>query len=309
MTEKTEAPQTKLSDWQVRMTPRNLDGKRSELIVVQATSKQEAINKALSRKPGHVWDSVIELDEEGSETGNEDENPDEERPAPTHLWAEKWEPTRREGEELTLAQIVHEVVGTGSMCWRETPQGIFDDEKARWAAGGAIDAIERIIWEQTGHVLGQGKKPRRTTPPSGIDPLDLIREQNVDGQLWAIAFAEQFDLPEEHDGTIIGWFANAIETAKSYVRNSPRPADIFGADLPPFESFGEKPEARTNLVPNPALVEGDIAVPGMAQEPEECRQARIQRDADKAAVIELILSYRNPADDETRMRQIKVVMD
>lgn len=35
----------------------------------------------------------------------------------------------------------------------------------------------------------------------------------------------------------------------------------------------------------------------------------VQRQADKAAVIELILSYRNPASDAVKLRQIKVVID
>lgn len=48
---------------------------------------------------------------------------------------------------------------------------------------------------------------------------------------------------------------------------------------------------------------------GMTEEPEEANQWRIQRDADKASVIDLILHYKNPADDEKRMRQIRVVMD
>lgn len=48
---------------------------------------------------------------------------------------------------------------------------------------------------------------------------------------------------------------------------------------------------------------------GMAEEPEEVKQLRRQRRQDQADLIDLILHYKNPADDETRMRQIRVVMD
>ncbi|MFS0718848.1 hypothetical protein ABC337_04945 [Arthrobacter sp. 1P04PC] len=48
---------------------------------------------------------------------------------------------------------------------------------------------------------------------------------------------------------------------------------------------------------------------GVAEETEEQKQIRGKRKQDQADLIELILSYRNPADEEARMRQIRVVMD
>jgi hypothetical protein len=42
---------------------------------------------------------------------------------------------------------------------------------------------------------------------------------------------------------------------------------------------------------------------------EEDKQRILQRQADKADLIDWILHYKNPADDETKLRQIRLVME
>ena len=48
---------------------------------------------------------------------------------------------------------------------------------------------------------------------------------------------------------------------------------------------------------------------GMAEQSAEDRRRQLERRQDQADLIDLILSYRNPASDEARMRQIRVVME
>jgi hypothetical protein len=357
-TKESSVPETIVYSWRVPMQPRNMPMAKWIDVEVQATSKQEAINKALSQRPGHTWGEVEQLDAvPNGQTIRAllDEKPEyfDGAVAEPGLWANKWEPTRREGEELTLQTIVGEAMGAASMCWNPRPEGIFDSSRANWITGGAIDAIERVMFWQA----QAAKKRKGREIKDDIDPQDLIKAQNTDAQLWARAFASQFDLPEEMDSAILSWFASAIETAKDHVRNLPRTTPV------------EKPETLTMLqaaaakylyiaLDNslPVNAEGvlnehmtrawnagyqshadDImakAIPelevnqagfdewadkveqapvaaecGMAEEPEEAKQWRLQRDADKASVIDLILHYKNPADEETRMRQIRVVME
>ena len=47
----------------------------------------------------------------------------------------------------------------------------------------------------------------------------------------------------------------------------------------------------------------------IAEMSEESKQAWRQRRADQAELIDWILHYKNPADDETRLRQIRLVME
>jgi hypothetical protein len=48
---------------------------------------------------------------------------------------------------------------------------------------------------------------------------------------------------------------------------------------------------------------------GIAELSEEGKQWQIQRKADQAELIAWILHYKNPVDDETKLRQIKLVIE
>lgn len=48
---------------------------------------------------------------------------------------------------------------------------------------------------------------------------------------------------------------------------------------------------------------------GMAEEPEEAIQARLQRAQDQINVIGMILHYKNYATEEEKLRQIRVVVE
>lgn len=48
---------------------------------------------------------------------------------------------------------------------------------------------------------------------------------------------------------------------------------------------------------------------GMAEEPIDAKMERLERQNAKVQVIDMILSYRNKASDEERLRQIKVVVE
>jgi hypothetical protein len=75
-------------------------------------------------------------------------------------------------------------------------------------------------------------------------------------------------------------------------------ADVLQQDQQEFE---EHMDAQAPIYAEPVC--------GMAEEPEEVKQLRRQRRQDQADLIDLILHYKNPADEEARMRQIRVVMD
>lgn len=47
----------------------------------------------------------------------------------------------------------------------------------------------------------------------------------------------------------------------------------------------------------------------MAELSEEGKASMVQHKADQADLIEWILNYKNPADDETKLRQIRLVME
>lgn len=130
----------------------------------------------------------------------------------TGLWEEPWTPAKREGEEIPISQIVQEAVGSASMCWENVNKaGIFNSERAQWVAGGAIAAIERVMWEQ--------QHP--------------VEEKSM--------------------------------------------------------------EAGTEV--------------GMAELSEEGKQRQLQRKADQSDLINWILHYKNPADDDTKLRQIRLVTE
>jgi hypothetical protein len=84
-----------------------------------------------------------------------------------------------------------------------------------------------------------------------------------------------------------------------------------GIEIPQCVDLGTERREKAGLTPTDPIPESAWAQPsiGMAEEPEEAKQARRQRKQDQADLIELILHYKNPADEETRMRQIRVVMD
>lgn len=320
-------PKTIVSRWAVDLYAGAKVGGSEQLITVEvrATSKQEAINKALVIYPNHTWAEVRQLDAEApaiatlpadlqpaqktlkplpigrkSHDAARIHDVDEEGDAPDNLWSRPWTPTTREGEETTLSQIVHEAIGTGSMCWNETPAGIFDSEKASWVAGGAINAIEKFIFAQTGYTPGSQKLGRSES--LNIDPHELIKEQSTDAQRWGLAFASQFDLPEKMDYSIQSWFASAIETAKDHVRNHELGENIDGE----IRKAEEATKAEWDAQQEWTVCQGETAAPTLS---EEDKQLAIQHAADKADIIELILSYRNHANDEQKLRQIKVVMD
>lgn len=51
--------------------------------------------------------------------------------------------TEREGEPLTLETAVFEALGAASMCWTETPTGIFDDTRASVIGHALVERIRR----------------------------------------------------------------------------------------------------------------------------------------------------------------------
>lgn len=57
-----------------------------------------------------------------------------------------WRPSVNEGEEATLAEIVGQAIGAGSVCWTEiNDERIFDSEQANWIVDGAIAAIDDLF--------------------------------------------------------------------------------------------------------------------------------------------------------------------
>lgn len=307
-TKTSTVPQTHVGKWNVEMHPRNLPPTQDRAVHVEvmATSKQEAINKAISQKPGHTWGEVTPLNASAALaephilvqnglpiTGGDDTHVHQtEEPG---LWSEAWKPQVMEGEEITLSTIVHQAIGTGSMCWEPIPSGTFDSTKAEWVAGGAINEIEKYVFRKTGYQPG-GQWPAAGGPEEQLQ-RDIALSETDDADIWASEFCRVY--PQADYGSMIGWFANAMQAACTI-------GDERNAKL------REKHEARRKMEEAEAAAAYEECAPmeiGQAEEPAEAREWRIRRDADKAAVVELILSYRNVASDEEKLRQIRVVMD
>lgn len=51
--------------------------------------------------------------------------------------------TEREGEPLTLETAVFEALGGASMCWSETPTGVFDSTLATVIGTALVERIRR----------------------------------------------------------------------------------------------------------------------------------------------------------------------
>lgn len=53
-------------------------------------------------------------------------------------------PSKREepGPDYDLSEKVYQAIGEASMCWSETPKGIFESDKASKIAAELIDYIE-----------------------------------------------------------------------------------------------------------------------------------------------------------------------
>ena len=144
-------------------------------------------------------------------------------------WEEPWRPQLGEDEELTLKTLIGQALGSASMCWTSTPTGTFWSEKAEWILGGVINEIEKL----------QSQPRRRYAGPE--KPVEaLVKEQDDDAQLWALAFANQFDMPDDDDMAITTWFANAMMTAVDKYRNA-HPSSMRECNNDTFDPESEVP--------------------------------------------------------------------
>lgn len=134
-----------------------------------------------------------------------------------NLWEKPWRPVVNDDEELTLQTIIGQALGSASVAWSNPPSGVFNSEMADWIMGGAINEIEKLVWQQS----------------------------------------QKMVLDDAHQ------------------------------------------------------VEDDCCVQaedGPMLDPEYEEQWKLRR-ADKADLVDLILHYKNPADDNAKLRQIKIVME
>lgn len=84
------------------------------------------------------------------------------------------------------------------------------------------------------------------------------------------------------------------------------PERVAKAVLVEFSVQSSTEESGVDVEPAKPTGMDDTA---MAKESEEGRQWRLQRKYDQAELIEWILHYKNPADDETKLRQIRLVLE
>lgn len=231
-TVKTTIPQTILSHWDVELWPRNTNREDTAFnIGVKATSKQEAINKALAQYPGHAWGRVVQLD---------------------------------------------------VAC--EEVKSIF--ESARKAHEGS-----KI------HDIDDSKPYDETAQPA---PLESETELSI------------YEVTVVHDvdggtGDRITTRVEAPNTAAAVLKTcTDNPGWSWHGEITHIRRGGFAPESAEWADKESEPCDGETAEPQLS---EEDRQRRIQRNADKAGIIELILSYRNVASDEEKLRQIRVVMD
>jgi hypothetical protein len=82
------------------------------------------------------------------------------------------------GEPLTLDTAVHEAVGAASVCWTESPQGVFDEQQARDIATKLLAFIraERtaIIRRELEAFLG-----RHEYDDGPVDPEDITQAADI----------------------------------------------------------------------------------------------------------------------------------
>ena len=227
-----------------------------------------------------------------------------------------WRPSVEPDTYPSLEEIVGQAVGAGSVCWTSTPNGIFKSEQAKWIVEGAVESIRRTLKLEApvaqfpyasnlgGHII------------IGPECFSDAAEQNI---MWK---GQHFKAtPERQDETLVMIQAAAAKHMFiALAENLPKAAEdalmeyLTRAFNAGYQSHADDIAAKVNQEGFDKWA-ADVETPpiaaecGMAEEPEEVKQVRRQRRQDQADLIDLILHYKNPADEETRMRQIRVVMD
>lgn len=70
-----------------------------------------------------------------------------------------------EGEQLTIPTAVGQIIGAASMCWSETPTGVFDSERAQMLSEQLLRTIDELACRGDGSTV----PAHLGSPPQGGD--------------------------------------------------------------------------------------------------------------------------------------------
>jgi len=104
---------------------------------------------------------------------------------------EPWRPSVEPDTYPSIEEIVGQAIGTGSMCWLETPSGVFDSVAAKWVAEGAAAAIKRTVELERPFSLD-------ALPQEGVDSTDYDKLRMQD-QLYMIRQLTEHQAPYGSD--------------------------------------------------------------------------------------------------------------
>ncbi len=88
---------------------------------------------------------------------------------------EKWKETRKE-----LELKVGEALGEASMCWSETPKGVFESDKALVVANNLISFIENLLEQEKKRMSEEIAEMKTYTGGSSVNEKDKrVNKQEV----------------------------------------------------------------------------------------------------------------------------------
>lgn len=96
-----------------------------------------------------------------------------------------WRPSVQPDTYPSIEEIVGQAIGTGSMCWVETPKGVFDSTKAKWVVDGAMRAIKRTLEMDKPKTRDMNAPKAEEGPQEGFDTTDYDKLRMQD-QLYMI---------------------------------------------------------------------------------------------------------------------------
>jgi len=98
-----------------------------------------------------------------------------------------------------LKEIVFQGLGEASMCWSETPKGVFDSDHAKRIGNEIMQAIEedKMTMEDEGRVPGPDALP--ALPPMPNPTQEQLSDPTFEA-IWQIIKTWDVDVPEYYQG-------------------------------------------------------------------------------------------------------------
>lgn len=120
---------------------------------------------------------------------------------------------------LSLESAVFQALGAASMCWEPRPTGLFDSTRAKLIGDALVEMIRKQTVALVAYIHDDPGPDDATKPgdppPAGMSDAQLLDWMGLDARRWAAAFCQKH--PGVDEGTMLSWFANAIENGKRLI--------------------------------------------------------------------------------------------